>query len=354
MQPLIDLYETFALAGLFLLFVEFVAPDENTRLNYFATLENRKAKNQFRPSKGYTVIPGGCQQWYQRKLFWVFAYVNIDILCTILKLVTEAVGTFCPTSWSPKFFHIWFEVFTNIFLSLAITSIVYFYMRFAKEPDFAQHKSGLKLISFKATVAVNFLQSIIFSSISVDTSAKFTMKDWRLGVPAAVVAVEQIFFATFFHYSFRSREYHEDVKGGSSTTRLRTLRAAANALNPTDLLFNMFNTIRLLPVIFSKSGKSSAAPKRYQKLGDDSHLEPMTQNNVPFINAPQHVHQNSDYSTTEYQPQAYSPPAGAPPPPEYEHYGDDRSRLNPYAYGRTHSRDSSVDGTETRSTRQMV
>lgn len=163
MEPLINLYETFGLAALFLLFVEYVAPDENTRLDYFGTLENRKPKNQFLPHKGYTVVPGGSQEWYQRKIVFVFLYVIVDILCTILELVTEAVGTYCEASWNPKYFHIWDEVITNIFLALALTSIVLFYYRFNKEPEFAQHKPGLKLISFKLIVFITFAQRYVFS-----------------------------------------------------------------------------------------------------------------------------------------------------------------------------------------------
>lgn len=162
MAPLIALYETFGLAALFLLFVEYVAPDENTRLGYFGTLENRKPKSQFMPSKGYTVIPGGSQKWYQRKVVFVFLYVIVDTICTILVEVTEAAGTFCETSWSPKFFHIWDEVITNVFLGAAITSIVLFYGRFSKEPDFAQHKPGLKLISFKLVVFINFVRGALY------------------------------------------------------------------------------------------------------------------------------------------------------------------------------------------------
>ena len=63
--PLRDLYETFALASLFLLFTEYVAPDEATREAYFFGLENRKKRGgQFSRSKAYDVIPGGSLKWF--------------------------------------------------------------------------------------------------------------------------------------------------------------------------------------------------------------------------------------------------------------------------------------------------
>ena len=64
--PLRDLYETFALASLFLLFTEYVAPGADTREAFFFNLENRKKRgSMFSRSKEYDVIPGGCLTWFK-------------------------------------------------------------------------------------------------------------------------------------------------------------------------------------------------------------------------------------------------------------------------------------------------
>jgi hypothetical protein len=64
--PLRDIYETFSLASLFLLFIEYVAPDEDTREAYFFNLENRKKRGgKFSRSKEYDVIPGGSWMWFK-------------------------------------------------------------------------------------------------------------------------------------------------------------------------------------------------------------------------------------------------------------------------------------------------
>jgi hypothetical protein len=64
--PLRDLYETFALASLFLLFTAYVAPDEDTRDSFFFNLEYRKKRgSMFSRSKAYDVIPGGCLNWFK-------------------------------------------------------------------------------------------------------------------------------------------------------------------------------------------------------------------------------------------------------------------------------------------------
>jgi hypothetical protein len=66
LTPLQDLYEGFALASLFLLFTQFVAPDEDTREAYFFNLENRKKRgSKFSRSKEYDVVPGGSLMWFK-------------------------------------------------------------------------------------------------------------------------------------------------------------------------------------------------------------------------------------------------------------------------------------------------
>jgi hypothetical protein len=64
--PLRDIYETFALASLFILFIEYVSPDKDTRDAYFYNLERRKKRGgPFSRSKEYDVIPGGSLMWFR-------------------------------------------------------------------------------------------------------------------------------------------------------------------------------------------------------------------------------------------------------------------------------------------------
>jgi len=66
--PARDLYEPVALAAIFLLFVEFAAPDLDTRERYFYELENKvpaEGQSRFSRNKIYNIIPGGSLRWYQ-------------------------------------------------------------------------------------------------------------------------------------------------------------------------------------------------------------------------------------------------------------------------------------------------
>jgi len=178
--------------------------------------------------------------------------------------------------------------------------------------------------------------------------------DLKYGIPAAFVAFEQILFAVFFHYSFRSKEYHETMKQDLVSPRMGTFRAAANAFNPMDLLTGMFTVYKLLATRF---GSSSGGNGRGAGRSGDAHLEPMSQqplrSSSPYsveptgitVTGPQEIGYSNAYTGNEYGPPAY------PQNTAHDGYAEadsERTGLNPYAYARTHSRDSSVDATSTR------
>lgn len=272
-QPLIAVWETIALASLFLLFVIYVAPDKRTRTMYFANLENRKAKGWFGNPPGYDTIPGGCQTWFERSWFFVFIYVVVNVVMTAVEEISQATNDFCSTSWSPRFTHIWVTVINSGFLGVAVTAIFKFYGRMKREPDFACHRAGMKLISFKIIVLLNFVQKFIFGEIKAKTSSHMTGYDLRMGIPAVVVAGEQILFAIFFHYSFASHEYRHPMKGDKIQEPMGIFRAAAHAFNPTDLIMGIVTAIKYIPSMMKQ--RSDAKAQAGQRSGN-YHLEPLS------------------------------------------------------------------------------
>ena len=250
--PMRDLYETFALASLFLLWIEYVAPDPETRDQYFDKLENRKRKSwkQLPWNKAYKVVPGGCLRWFQKKYAAIFLYCFAMIVTTIAEEITQATGTYCATSFSPVFANIWILVIQNVAISVAITGLLNFYVRLSSEPEFSLiHKPLPKLISFKLIVFINFVQDIAFDLLTSENiitgNSSLTGKDYSIGIPALLVSVEQVGFAIFFHYSFRSREYDVAQKGPYAK-RFGMLKAATMAFNMFDLCKGMYKAFVLL------------------------------------------------------------------------------------------------------------
>lgn len=61
--PIMGVYEAFCIAALFLLFLEFICPDEEARPKYFSNLENKDKKGN--------IIPGGSRKWFNVSSFSV-------------------------------------------------------------------------------------------------------------------------------------------------------------------------------------------------------------------------------------------------------------------------------------------
>ena len=176
-----------------------------------------------------------------------------------------------------------------------------------------------------------------------------TGKDLTYGVPALIVALEQVLFAIFFHYSFRSREYHEDVlqKQGLTVNRKGTFAAALQAINPMDVIGGIFTSVQLVLSGGYKNGASANEEKavgggrhgrgrgrgRYMQV-DGTGYHPYGQESVDegdkFLQ-PNPMGQRSRSNSASpplYQQQQsqYQPPAGAPPQGRYEDYRREHER----------------------------
>lgn len=100
--PIRDLYETFAMASIFLLLVEWVAPDPSSRDNSFSSLKNRKPRgDRFSKDKTYTIIPGGSLSWFKSKWTIMFLSIVIDIIIAVAQEASQAAGTYYITSMKP-------------------------------------------------------------------------------------------------------------------------------------------------------------------------------------------------------------------------------------------------------------
>jgi hypothetical protein len=191
-----------------------------------------------------------------------------------------------------------------------------------------------------------------------------------------LVAFEQVLFSIAFHFSFRSREYHESEK--PSTGRMGTFRAAAHAFNPYDLLSAMVYAVTLA---VGGVGPRDNGEWRKQKKGrggnygkvfeqDNVHLEPLSGMAGPQRTDGGYGYQGfpGEESQQYLAPQGYQRPRSASqtyrPPPDYEIVQDseaaslypshkrsmEAASLYP-SHARSHSRDPSVDAT---SMREMV
>lgn len=257
LSPVATIYEGFALASLFLLFVEYLVPNGTwaDRRQYF-----NKAQD---PKSGQTSLA-----FYQRTHMLVFLFVIVNTVMSIVEIGSQATGDYCQTSLSPRFAHFWVLVVRNVAVVVAVMSILNFYKRFNSVAEFKAHKPILKLISFKLIVFINFVQTIIFSVLSgknvLKGSSTLDVLDLNIGLPNILLCFEQVCFAIFFHYSFRSREYHEESRVGGPR-RLSVFAAIASSLNPLDLLSGFAHMLDFLT-----GGNKRSMTGSYEFVGNNS------------------------------------------------------------------------------------
>lgn len=274
MSPIRDLYETFAMGAIFLLFVEWVASDPSRRDAYFANLENRKPRGgRFSKDKSYDVVPGGSFSWFKFKWIAVFLSIVIDIIVTIAQEASQAAGTYCITSLKPYFAHLWVLVIGHVAIIVAVVAILRLYMRLKSEPEFSLHRPLLKLASLKLIVFTNFVQTLVFSILQgqgvLKGNNKVTANDLQYGIPSLLVAVEQLIFAALMLYSYRATEYKSEDK------QMGFLAAAFNAMNPLDLIQSIVKAVTYLVGGTSPRtvGDLQKPSRMNYNSGEDTHLQ---------------------------------------------------------------------------------
>ncbi|EXJ56393.1 hypothetical protein A1O7_06736 [Cladophialophora yegresii CBS 114405] len=226
LEPLSNLYEGFALASLFLLYVQYVTPDATTRDAFFQSLEKKSKKG--------SITPGGSLRWFWNTWRTVFFYVVIYTALVIIQEITKATGAYCSTSSKPRFANIWIqalELGTTIWTILAV-------VRFQRRlREFMTGKRAVvKLVMFKLFVVVTTLQRFIFSILrsKVTGSSKVTYDDITIGLPALLICVEALMFMVGNYLIFNVREYRTGQEKDGPTYVVG--KSLPDALNPVDLL----------------------------------------------------------------------------------------------------------------------
>ncbi|KAL1617169.1 hypothetical protein SLS54_007946 [Diplodia seriata] len=226
-EPLPELYESFALACLFVLFVHY---GRNLTVREESTGFTRSnTRNEFQS------IADIKKTWIM-----VFQYPVVKTILIIAEEASIATGTYCAASNSVHFGHIWITLLGNISLAACFLTIVRFYA--ANKHLMLVHKPLAKLASFKLIVFVIFLQQLVFNFIhtpaGLSQHGTLSPRDVKFGLPNALVCLEMVVFSLFFHYSFRSRMYHPDMRGHAGPC-MSLPAAFVDALNPSDLVMDI-------------------------------------------------------------------------------------------------------------------
>ena len=273
----------------------------------------------------------------QAKYVALYFYFVATIVIHTVELITQAAGRYCQTSFSPAFAHIWVMVISNVVLPIGVIAIIQFYARMRLEPHFKAHNPTAKLLSFKAVLLLNFLQDvsspcshlcirslviqIIFEVLTGQRVFKntptHTERDLSIGLPQLLTCFEQAVVVVLFQWTYSAAPYRE-IRDTSNVQPMNIFLAAADALNPTDLILGAVYAFRLLLAGVGPRGNGSwRRSGGYEKMRDPV-------GNVRLHGVSSHT------GSSEVLPQ----------PPPYPAYMQDAPRApltnkyNQYGYGR--------------------
>ncbi|KAK5687732.1 hypothetical protein LTS10_001872 [Elasticomyces elasticus] len=338
--PISDLYEAFALCALYLLYVQFAAPDGTYSDDLFATVKSvQEADMDF--------------DW--PRIWWicVFQFPIVEAICVVIEVSTEARGRFCPNSMAPWFGNFWVITLQTFGIGICVIAILKF--RGVMKVRMKVRRGMAKLMCFKLIVFLNFAQSLTFSlllqSEVIKPSAVLSYDDILYGIPGLAICGEMVFISLGFWYAFSSTEYSSKAKPNSKPLPL--FKAILHALNPWDLLSGVARIFPLFMELHRNGGWKqyraarfetstwNKMKKRWQKRrGKGNAQYEEIGEGLEDLRKPTETHRSHSLLAaleTAYAPtteidgqQMYRPPPGSPP-------DEARSHLMPLASPRATS-----------------
>ncbi|KAL8791140.1 MAG: hypothetical protein Q9195_006037 [Heterodermia aff. obscurata] len=291
LEPWTDVYESVALASLFLLLIAYLVPIPEKQDAFFDRLPMKDKKGQ--------ETGGGSLAWFHRRWICVFQYVIVAPLVAIATDITQGAGIYCLSSSKPHFAHLWvclnlyislnppsnshlptqLEVIRSVSVAVAFLSILFVYTRLRS--DLRAHKPLLKLIGIKGIVFLSFVQNIIFtilhSTNALKPTSALSYNDITFGLPNLLLCIEMLLFSFIHLVAFNSTPYH--VAGRSSYEGGPLgVKAIAAACNPVDIIGGVVQAAGYL----TGAGNRGAAT-RYQDIG----IEPLRYDGSTYGSAAQ-------------------------------------------------------------------
>ncbi|KAK4542473.1 hypothetical protein LTR36_006725 [Oleoguttula mirabilis] len=241
MDPIGAVYEAFCLCALYLLFIQFTIPSGTFGEDMFDAMQSAVEV----PGKRDAQV-----NWMKTSWVMVFQYPITEIIAVVVLEATQAEGTYCVSSWNPRFGHLWYMIISTLGIVLAVTAIFKFHGRMKR---LMKARRGMwKLLCFKGIVFLHFIQSWVFNILIthnlVKSSREFSYGDLTYGLPNVIMAVEMVLFSLSFWFAYSAAEYDSNAR--PKQHRLSFFQAMFDAMNPSDLFLGIVRIFTLLPTAF--------------------------------------------------------------------------------------------------------
>ncbi|KAF2491117.1 hypothetical protein BU16DRAFT_566032 [Lophium mytilinum] len=241
LEPIAQLYECFALCSIFLLFLAYVAPHEETRLEFFHSLER-----QSRWKKGQKKHDNGSLKWFYVIWLCVFQLLPVRIITTTASEVIQ--GVICPLNQkNPKLAVVSVQSASTI---IGLFAVLTFYHRL--RPTLKPHGAMTKLLVFKCVIAVTLIQNALFSAFSsagtLKPSKTASFRDLQTGTPAFMTCCEMLIFSIGFVWPFSPKPYLPGHTKQQYHKRYSTWHALKDVFNVWDIVSGVWFRYKVIAV----------------------------------------------------------------------------------------------------------
>ncbi|KAF2737404.1 hypothetical protein EJ04DRAFT_533010 [Polyplosphaeria fusca] len=225
LEESLDFGCAFALAAFLLLLCDYVMAQPDGFDALFG--EGALKRGQYTPDS---------PPWLKRTWYSVLQYIPSAAIIWLATIISNAVGTYCATSNSPHFAHIWITVFKLIVTIIAIMAVLRFEKRMKSK--FAEQRVMLKFFGFKGIIGLNVLQvtiiNLLVSSDTVKPTSHLSYENIVSALPSLILACEMPIFAVLLLFAFPVGPYKNRKPSAGP------FKAVVDALNYTDILSAFF------------------------------------------------------------------------------------------------------------------
>ncbi|KAG0073687.1 hypothetical protein BGZ90_011381 [Linnemannia elongata] len=199
-------YEAFVIASFLILLLQYLGDSLEDQKR--ALKRHKKTERWFFPMCCLKYNPSR-PHFLQFMKWGILQYVPLNVLGSLLTVVLETQGTYCESSWNPKFGHVWilFINFTSVTLATYFLIMFYFTIR----ADLKEYEPFYKFLAIKLVIFFSFWQSLVVEGFVyfgyIKASKYWSTGDISIGINALLIDFEMVIFALIHLKAFSYKPY---------------------------------------------------------------------------------------------------------------------------------------------------
>ncbi|KAF9132204.1 hypothetical protein BGW39_000639 [Mortierella sp. 14UC] len=191
-------YEAFVIASFLILLLQYLGDSLEDQKR--ALKRHKKTERWFFPMCCLKYNPSR-PHFLQYMKWGILQYVPLNVIGSLLTVILETQGTYCESSWNPKFGHVWILFINFTSVTLATYFLIMFY--FTVRTDLKEYEPFYKFLAIKLSLVVEGF--VYFGYIKA--SKYWSTGDISIGINALLIDFEMVIFALIHLKAFSYKPY---------------------------------------------------------------------------------------------------------------------------------------------------